>query len=315
MLNDDKFSGRSTMTTAELPGGYADLLIELKQAINTARVKAALSVNRELIALYWKIGSAIVQRQKAEGWGMSIVEQLSRDLRHEFPEMTGLSSRNIWRMRAFYLSWTDEIPPQPVAENEPAEKRSKLSRTAQAAFLPQPVAEIPWGHNIALIEKLKDPQLRLWYARQTVTNGWSRAVLVHQIETELHRRQGNAQTNFETTLPSSHSDLAIQILKDPYTFEFLGDFATGISERELEHQLIEHIRDFLLELGKGFAFVGSQYHLEVDGQDFYLDLPSSTRVMEKRSAQHRSPASGTGIGGGQIMKQLVAKFLWTAAYA
>ena len=272
MANNGKTSARSPKTPAELPDGYPDLLIELKQAISTARVQAALAVNRELIALYWRIGSAIVQRQQAEGWGKSVVEQLSRDLRHEFPEMTGLSSRNIWRMRAFYLAWTDKNLPQPVAEIQDLEKLAQpLSKTAKPN-LPQPVAEIPWGHNIALLEKLKDPGVRLWYARQTVANGWSRTVLVHQIESDLFARQGSAVTNFASTLPTPQSDLAAEVVKDPYVFEFLGDLAADISERQLERKLIDHIRDFLLELGKGFAFVGSQYHLEVDGQDFHLDL-------------------------------------------
>jgi len=240
-------ASRNRRPVAELPVDYPELLEDLKTRIRTAQIKATLSVNRELVQLYRSIGESIVQRQQTEGWGTSVVEQLSLDLKHEFPAMTGLSPRNIWRMRAFFLAWSEEN-------------------------LAQLVAEIPWGHNIILIEKLKDPDRRLWYARQTVDHGWSRAVLAHQIESDLFTRQGGATTNFATTLPAPQSDLAVQVVKDPYVFEFLGDLATDITERRLETKLIHHIRDFLLEFGKGFAFVGSQFHIEVDDQDFYLDL-------------------------------------------
>ncbi|MBI3272659.1 MAG: DUF1016 domain-containing protein [Planctomycetes bacterium] len=290
-----------------LPAGYPALLEDLKRRIRTAQVKAAVSVNRELIALYWQIGKSIVERQAAEGWGRSVVDRLARDLQRAFPGMEGFSPRNIWRMRSFYVAWTAEvlaqpardfggsILAQPVRESRGASKLSQPVRVLarkilpQAAaelgrellqqavaeldgkFLPQAAAEIPWFHNIMLIEKVKDPQVRLWYARQAVEHGWSRAVLVHQIESNLFKRQGKAITNFRAALPPPQSDLAEQVLKDPYNFEFL-TLTADARERELEQGLLVHLRKFLLELGAGFAFVGQQYHLEVGDEDFYIDL-------------------------------------------
>jgi predicted nuclease of restriction endonuclease-like (RecB) superfamily len=244
----------------ELPPGYGPFLEDLKSRIQAARVKAAVSVNRELIALYWNIGKSIVERQRAEDWGKAVVERLAADLQRAFPGIEGFSSRNIWRMRAFYLAWTEEVGklPRPVAG-------------ADGQSLPQPVAEIPWGHNVWLLEKIKEPGERLWYAQGTLAHGWSRAVLAHQIETGLYRRQGKAVTNFERLLPPPQSDLAQQTLKDPYVFDFLM-LSEDARERDLERGLVAHIRKFLLELGVGFAFVGSQVHLEVEDEDFYLDL-------------------------------------------
>ena len=239
---------------------YVELLDSLKNRISQARVKAAVSVNRELVLLYWAIGHQIIEAQNREGWGTSMIDRLAHDLRSSLPTSRGLSPRNLWRMRAFYLAYpvSEASLPQPVAD-------------LASKFLPQAVAEIPWGHNIALIEKVKDPHQRLWYAAQTVEHGWSRAVLVHQIESNLYSRQGQALTNFERALPAPQSDLARESVKDPYTLDFLG-ITEDVSERELERSLLDHLREFLLELGKGFAFMGSQYHLEVGGQDYYLDL-------------------------------------------
>lgn len=166
-------------------------------------------------------------------------------------------------MRAFYLAWTDE----PLAQAA----RESAVPDAASSILPQPVAEIPWGHNVVLMEKLKEPYRRLWYAQQTVVNGWSRSMLLHWIESDLYARQGKAVTNFKATLPPPQSDLANQVIRDPYSFEFL-DLRADAAERELERGLLAHIRKFLLELGAGFAFVGQQVHLEVDGEDFYIDL-------------------------------------------
>ena len=243
-----------------MPAGYAELLSDLKFHIRTAQVKAALSVSRELIALYWHVGESIVRRQREEGWGRSVVERLAHDLQSEFPGVAGFSPQNVWYMRSFYLAWTEEVSKlqQPVGD---------LDGTS----LPQAVAGIPWGHNLQLLAKVKDTVQRLWYAQQTVIHGWSRAVLVHQIESGLYERQGKAITNFKATLPPLQSDLAAQVLKDPYNFDFLTLDAEA-RERELEHGLLGHIERFLLELGVGFAFVGRQMHLEVGDEDFYLDL-------------------------------------------
>ena len=254
------------------PASYAALLNDLKGRIRTAQVKAALAVNRELIGLYWDIGRTIVERQKVEGWGKSIVNRLGADLQKEFPGESGFSASNLWRMRSFYLAYTDQVTNLAQAVRDL--KDANLQQAAgeiDGANLPQAVAEIPWGHNIALIEKLKDPAERLWYARQTTEQGWSRAVLAHQIETDLYRRQGRALTNFDRTIPAPDSDLAQQAFKDPYCVGFLPMMAAA-REREFEHGLVARIRDFLLELGVGFAFVGQQVHMEVGGQDFYIDL-------------------------------------------
>jgi predicted nuclease of restriction endonuclease-like (RecB) superfamily len=230
-----------------IPGDYPAFLDELKERIRTARVRAALSVNRELVLLYWGIGAEIVRRQQQQGWGAKVIDQLSKDLRREFPEMKGFSARNLKYMRAFAEAWPD------------------------ASIVQEALAQITWYHNITLLEKLSSADERLWYVRKTVEHGWSRNILVIQIETRLFERQGNAVTNFTKSLPAPQSDLAQETLKDPYKFDFLslGDEA---HERDIENALVHHIRRFLLELGSGFAFLGNQYHLDVAEQDFYLDL-------------------------------------------
>lgn len=230
-----------------IPENYDDFLRDLKERIRSAQVRAALSVNRELVLLYWQLGQDILTRQRQQGWGAKVIDRLARDLQKEFPDMKGFSPRNLKYMRAFAEAYPNEQIVQEV------------------------LAQITWYHNIALIEKLKSPEERLWYAHKTVEHGWSRNVLVHQIETGLHRRLGAALTNFDRTLPKPQSDLAQQLLKDPYNFDFLS-LGEEVQERDLERALVNHIRDFLLELGVGFAFVGSQYHLEIEGDDFYIDL-------------------------------------------
>jgi len=232
---------------SSVPDGYERFLRDLKRRIQQAQVKAVLAVNRELTVLYWQIGRDIVERQEQQGWGAKIIEKLSADLRAAFPDMHGFSTRNLKYMRAFAEAWPDQL-------------------IVQAAL-----AQITWYHNIALLEKTKSADERLWYAEQAVLNGWSRNVLVMQIETGLYRRQGKAQTNFSQTLPAPQSDLAQQLLKDPYNFDFL-TLSKEAHEKDLEAALVEHIRKFLLELGRGFSFVGSQYPLEVGGEDFRIDL-------------------------------------------
>lgn len=247
-------------TANKLPASYPAMLEDIKSRIHAAQIRAALSINRELIELYWDIGKLITARQKNEGWGKSVVECLSADLRNEFPQIAGFSPRNIWRMRSLYLAWTKGI-----------QKLTQAVAELDGENLPLPVAEIPWGHNILLLGKLKSPSKRLWYAIKTKELGWSRSVLVHQIESDLYGRQGKAITNFPETLPAPQSDLANQLLKDPYHLDFLA-IGPDVKERQLEMALLDRLKNFLLELGKGFAFVGSQVHLEVGGKDFYLDL-------------------------------------------
>lgn len=230
-----------------LPEGYDELLNGLKTRVQRARISAGLAVNRELVILYWQIGKDIIAQQQNQGWGAKVIERLAADLQHAFPEMKGFSRTNLLYMRAFAGAYPEE------------------------EFVQQVVGQIPWGHNIRVLDLVKDPIQREWYIRKTVEHGWSRNVLVHQIQSGLYNRQGGAATNFALTLPPPHSDLARDVLKDPYNFDFLA-LTDDVQERELERALVEHIRDFLLELGVGFAFVGSQYHLEVAGEDFYIDL-------------------------------------------
>ncbi len=235
------------MTDDLVPDGYPDLLASLKRQIGAARVRAALAVNRELVELYWHIGREILARQDAEGWGTKVIARLSRDLRLAFPDMRGLSPRNLRYARTFASAYRSG----PIGQ--------------------QPVAQIPWGHNIDLLDKLTDHDTRLWYATQTIENGWSRNVLAMQIKSRLHERQGKAITNFKQTLPKPQSDLARELVKSEYNFDFLG-VGTEALEREIEKGLVDHVVRFLLELGTGFSFIGTQRHLEVGGEDFYLDL-------------------------------------------
>ena len=205
-----QFPSQAVTESSKLPKGYAEFLENLKTRVRTAQIKAALSANRELIRLYWDIGRSIVERQRTEGWGRSVVGRLARDLQAEFPGILGFSPQNMWYMRAFYLAWTVEVASlqQPVGELD-------------GENLLQAVGEIPWGHNLQLLSKVNDPISRLWYAQKTIEHGWSRAVLVHQVESGLHERQGKAVTNFDQALPPPQSDLARQALKDPYVFDFL----------------------------------------------------------------------------------------------
>lgn len=266
-----------------LPAGYSRLLRSLKARVHDAQIRAALSVHRELIALYWDIGKAIVEAQRSKGYGKQVVERLASDLQKEFPGVAGFSAQNMWFMRSFYRAWAGEqqklspsvresSPPillQPVRELGNQKPAQPLAESV--ATPPEPMASLPWGHNLALIHKLKSTSERLWYARKTVEHGWSRSVLVHWIESDLYSREGRATTNFPATLPPAQSDLAAEIIKDPYSFDFL-TLGPNAAERELERGLLDHIRHFLLELGAGFAFVGQQVHLEIGGEDFYLDL-------------------------------------------
>ena len=252
--------------TAGLPKEYMLFLRELKERIRVAQVKAVLSVNRELIALYWDLGRQVLERGRHGKWGTAVIAKLPRDIRAEFPDIKGFSPQNILHMRAFYRAWTKEmlIPPQPVGELGP----KILQQSAgdwDGKSPPQAVAGLPWGHNIVLVEKLRNPLERLWYARQALQNGWSRSVLVHQIESRLHLSQGKALTNLRT-LPAAQSDLAQEVLKDDYTL--ISWRRPKICGSGSGARLARSCPALLVELGKGFAFVGRQYHLEVGGEDF-----------------------------------------------
>jgi predicted nuclease of restriction endonuclease-like (RecB) superfamily len=229
------------------PAGYADWLADLKSRIHTAQQRATLAVNRELVLLYWQIGRDILARQASQGWGARVIERLALDLRAAFPDMKGFSPRNLKYMRAFAEAWPD------------------------GEFVQQAAAQLPWGHNLVLLDRLDTPDERRWYAAKAIEQNWSRNVLNIQIETRLLARSGAAVTNFEARLPKQQSDLARESLKDPYRFDFLG-LTDEAQEREIEDALVRHVTEFLLELGAGFAFVGRQVLLDVGGDEFFIDL-------------------------------------------
>ncbi|TQF66179.1 PDDEXK nuclease domain-containing protein [Pseudoalteromonas luteoviolacea] len=226
---------------------YSTWLENLKTEVRQSQQKASLSVNSELINLYWSIGRQLTEKSKISSWGSKVLEQLAIDLKSSFPKMKGLSLTNLKYMRSFAEAWPDfEIGQQLVDQ-------------------------IPWGHNIALIQQISCSEERLWYVKKTIEHGWSRAVLLNQIESKLYLRQGKAVNNFKDTLPKPSSELAVQTLKDPYNFDFLG-LTEEAKEADIESALIKHISAFLLELGSGFALVGQQYNLTVGGDDFFIDL-------------------------------------------
>jgi predicted nuclease of restriction endonuclease-like (RecB) superfamily len=239
--------GVAEKTSEIIPKEHGTFLKEIKDKILSSQVKAALAVNQELITLYWEIGSKIHLKQRSEGWGAKTIESLSKDLKSSFPNMQGFSHRNL----KYMVHFAKEYPNFAIGQ--------------------QVVAQIPWGHNILLLQKLTSLEDRLWYVNKTIEHGWSRNVLVHWLDSELHKRTGRAVTNFQATLPAPQSDLAHQTLKDPYCFDFL-TLREKHDEQELESGLLDHVQRFLLELGAGFSFVGRQVHLEVGSQDFYIDL-------------------------------------------
>lgn len=243
---DDVTMGVAT-NISEIGESYLSFIEDIKKEIQKQRIRVVLNANSSMICLYWKIGNAILQKQEKEGWGAKVIERIAKDLKTAFPDMSGLSSRNLKYMRKFAECWSDFEIVQRV------------------------VAQLPWRSNISLMDKLHDKESRIWYANKTIENGWSKSVLDLQIQNRLMERTGKSINNFDITLPPEDSDLANQIFKDPYLFDFLG---TDIPRREveIERQLIAHMQNFLLELGQGFAFVGRQVHLEVGGDDFYIDL-------------------------------------------
>ena len=232
---------------AELPPDYTNWLTSLKHRIQSAQQRAALAVNRELVLLYWQIGQDILARQQAQGWGAKVIDRLARDLTAAFPGMKGFSPRNLKYMRAFAQAWPDE------------------------AIVQEVLAQLPWYHQLALLDKLRTRVEREWYAGRAIEHGWSRNILAMQIESGLRLRQGAAQSNFDRHLPPLQSDLARHMLKDPYIFDFL-DLGDTAQERDIESALVSKVTRFLLELGAGFAFIGRQHRLTVGGEDFHIDL-------------------------------------------
>lgn len=230
-----------------LPADYAAWLTDLKARIHAAQQRATRAVNRELVLLYWQVGRDILERQEREGWGSKVIERLAQDLRNAFPTMKGFSRANMMYMRSFAQAWPDE------------------------KFVQQVVGQIPWGHNLVLLTKLKTTESRLAYAQRALEHGWSRNALHIHIERRLLEREGQAVSNFSERLPQPLSDLAAEALKDPYLFDFLG-VGSEAGERAIEEAIVNHVTRFLLELGAGFAFVGRQVHIEVGGEDFFIDL-------------------------------------------
>lgn len=231
---------------------YKELFKEIKNKIKSSQLKAVVKVNKELIQLYWEIGCSIQIKQEEEGWGASVIERLAKDLQNAFPGIEGFSRANIFRMKAFFSAYAN------VAQ-------------AVRQIDSLPIFGIPWGHNVIIIQKIKNDKERIWYASKTIEHGWSRAVLDKWIKSDLYRREGKAFTNFQNTLSPSQSCLAQQTIKDPYVFDFLTLHNDHV-EKDLEDGLVSHIQRFLLELGQGFAFMGHQYPVEVDGDTSYIDL-------------------------------------------
>ena len=232
---------------SEMSDSYLDFIEEIKKEIQNQRISVVLNANSSMICLYWNIGKAILQKQEEEGWGAKVIDRMAKDLKDAFPDMSGFSPRNIKYMRKFAECWPD------------------------FEIVQQVVAQIPWRTNRMLLDKLDTQEERIWYAHKTIANGWSSTILDLQIQSKLIERTGKSVNNFPVALPPADSDMANQIFKDPYLFDFLG---TDMPRREveIERKLTEHIQNFLLELGQGFAFVGRQVHLEVGGDDFYIDL-------------------------------------------
>lgn len=239
-----------TEQTLRLDSNYTEFLSNIKEQLKTTQLRTARTVNHQLILFYWELGKDLVEKQKAFKWGDLFLEQFSHDMRIAFPDMRGFSKRNLEYMRQLAI-----LCPAPE-------------------FAKQAVSQMPWGHVVVLIQKIKSPQIQEWYAQQALKHGWSRAILGMQIETKLYERQGVAEqkiSNFHDHLPKPQSDLAHEMLKDPYSFDFL-TIQGEAHERAVEDGLIAHMRDFLLELGQGFAFVGSQVPLTFDDQEFFIDL-------------------------------------------
>ncbi|OHE77673.1 MAG: hypothetical protein A3F67_11860 [Verrucomicrobia bacterium RIFCSPHIGHO2_12_FULL_41_10] len=242
-----------TLKKAEVStADYKKFLTSLKAKIRSAQIKGAIAVNKELIKLYWDLGKDIVEKQELEGWGSKVLEKVAKDLQNEFLGVGGFSRSNVFHIRSFYVAY------------------AKVQQVV-GQFDALPIFSIPWGHNVLLIQKIKDTAERLWYASKTIKHGWSRSMLTVWIENDLYRREGKAITNFKAALPAPQSDLAQQSLKDPYIFDFLTLHKEHL-EKDLEDGLVTHIQKFLIELGQGFAFVGQQYHIMAGEQDLYIDL-------------------------------------------
>jgi predicted nuclease of restriction endonuclease-like (RecB) superfamily len=264
---------------------YQSWLAEIKENIRQAQLRASLQVNVEMLMLYWYIGKQIEQKAEQNNWGAKIIPQLSLDLRTAFPQLKGFSERNLLYMRQFAKAYPEFlITQQPVAQLEKKKSKATAKAIAQEplaqlgiidkhSFMQHDAASVTWSHHVVLLNKTKDEAERSWYIKQCTFNGWSSTVLAHQIESDLYARQKLVKkaNNFKSTLPLKQSELAEEILKDPYKFDFL-NISTQVTEHELKDSLLQHLTKFLIELGAGFAFVGKEYHVKAGRKDYYLDL-------------------------------------------
>lgn len=269
----------------QLDTEYKNWISELKLKVRSAQIKAAIAVNKELIHFYWDLGNMLSEKIKTSNWGDKVLENVSNDLKEEFTEMKGFSVTNLKYCKMFFEYFT--ISPQledllqivnnqtdiisPPLDDQNKHSSQVVNQNEKSLIVQQLVAQIPWGHIKVIITKIKNIEEAIFYIQKTKENNWSRDVLSLQIKSNLYQRQGAAITNFSNTLPEPFSDLAQQTLKDPYVFDFL-QLTEGYKERDIENQLVDHIKKFLLELGKGFAFVGQQYHIEIAEKDYYIDL-------------------------------------------
>lgn len=258
----------STLIHSEYNSWFSDL----KSKIKHRQIKAAVAVNSELIMMYWELGREILKKSEKSVWGSGFINQLSADLKTEFSEMTGFSADNLRQMKNFYSFYSSSIISEqavPKFKNAENEIGIKLEQVVPKSI--ENLFSIPWGHHILILKKIKKPTVAFFFINQIIENNWSRSVLEYQIETELYERQGKAVTNFNNTLPTPNSDLASALLKDPYNFDFLS-LSQKVQERELETKLVEHISQFLLELGKGFAYMGKQFPVKIGNKEYRTDL-------------------------------------------
>lgn len=268
---DEIIKGNNTL----LPNGYTQWRKDIEQLIDTAKLHTALNVNVGTLTLYWNIGKSILQKQEQAGWGKQVIEQLSKDLISRYPDDRGYSVRNLRYMKRFASAYPDfpilqvplaELKELPILQATLAELENEGKE-----FVQVPLAQISWYHHISLLPKVKDEAERAYYITETAQNGWSRDVMLLQIDNGYIHAKGHAINNFEQTLPPPQSDLARYIFKDPYNFSFIGTVALQ-NELDIEKSLTSKITDFLLEMGRGFAYIGRQYHISVDGDDYYIDL-------------------------------------------
>ena len=258
-----------------LPNGYIQWRKDIEQLIDTAKLHTALNVNVGTLTLYWNIGKSILQKQEQEGWGKQVIEQLSKDLISRYPDDRGYSKRNLGYMKSFAMQYPDfpflQVPLAKLKGLPILQATLAKLENEGKNFVQVPLAQISWYHHISLLPKVKDEAERAYYITETAQNGWSRDVMLLQIDNGYIHAKGHAINNFEQTLPPPQSDLARYIFKDPYNFSFIGTVALQ-NELDIEKSLTSKITDFLLEMGRGFAYIGRQYHISVDGDDYYIDL-------------------------------------------